>query len=150
MSPSSWGPPTWMFMHTLASKIKDSSFITIGPQLILLLNQICNNLPCPECALHAKQFWSKVKTANIQNKTDLINLLYVFHNMVNQRRKIRPFRYENLAIYEKRNLIETYNNFSRNFNTKGNMNLINESFHRNMFLSSLRSWLMTNLIHFNI
>ena len=150
MSPSSWGPSTWIFMHTLAAKIKDSSFPLIGPNLILLLIQICNNLPCPECAQHAKQFWSKVKTGNIKTKTDLINLLYVFHNSVNKIKQNRYFKYESLAIYETKNLIETYNNFSKNFNTRGNMNLINESFHRNIMLSSLRTWLMTNLIHFNI
>jgi hypothetical protein len=136
-------------MHTLAAKIKETSFPVIGPNLILILIQICNNLPCPECSQHAKQFWSKVKTANIKSKSDLINLLFVFHNMVNKRKQLRPFKYENLQYYETRNIIETYNTFARNFNTRGNMNLINESFHRNMMLSSLRTWVMSNLSHFN-
>lgn len=149
MSPSSWGPSTWMFIHTLASKIKETSFPLIGPNLILVLIQICNNLPCPECSQHAKHFWSKVKTANIKNKSDLINLLFVFHNMVNQRKQLRQFKYENLNYYESKNVIDTYNSFSKNFNTHGNMNLINESFHRNMMLSSLRNWLMSNVNHFN-
>lgn len=149
MSPSYWGPSTWIFMHTLAAKIKETSFPVIGPNLILILIQICNNLPCPECSQHAKQFWSKVKTANIKSKSDLINLLFVFHNMVNKRKQLRPFKYENLQYYETRNVVETYNTFARNFNTRGNMNLINESFHRNMMLSSLRTWIMANLSHFN-
>jgi hypothetical protein len=138
-----------MFIHTLASKIKETSFPLIGPNLILVLIQICNNLPCPECSQHAKHFWSKVKTANIKNKSDLINLLFVFHNMVNQRKQLRQFKYENLNYYESKNVIDTYNSFSKNFNTHGNMNLINESFHRNMMLSSLRNWLMSNVNHFN-
>ena len=71
MSPSYWGPSTWFFMHTLAAKIKESSFPLVGPNLIMFLIQISNNLPCPECSEHAKQFWSKVKTSNINNKTDL-------------------------------------------------------------------------------
>jgi hypothetical protein len=148
MSPSTWGPPTWMFMHTLAEKIKESSFPLIGPQLILILMQICNNLPCPECALHAKNFWSNVKTANIKSKIDLINLLFVFHNMVNKRKRHPAFKYDNLQYYKTKNIIDTYNIFAKNFNTRGNMNLINESFHRNMMLSSLRSWMMNNLTHF--
>lgn len=150
MSPSYWGPSTWIFMHTLVAKIKETSFPLIGPNVILILIQICNNLPCPECAQHAKQFWSKVKTANIKSKTDLINLLFVFHNMVNKRKQLRQFKYENLQYYETRNIVETYNTFARNFNTRGNMNLINESFHRNMMVSSLRTWIMSNLSHFNI
>ena len=150
MSPSNWGPPTWIFMHTLAEKIKETSFPVIGPHLILILMKICNNLPCPECAVHAKQFWSKVNTANIKNKTDLINLLFVFHNMVNKRKRMPAFKYASLQYYQSKNVIDTYNVFSRNFNTHGNMNLINESFHRNMMLASLRSWLMQNLQHFII
>jgi len=150
MSPSYWGPSTWIFMHTLAAKIKETSFPLIGPHLILIMIQICNNLPCPECSQHARQFWSKVKTANIKTKVDLINLLFVFHNMVNKRKQLRPFKYDNLQYYETRNVIETYNTFSQNFNTRGNMNLINESFHRNMMVASLRSWIMGNLIHFNL
>lgn len=149
MSPSYWGPSTWIFMHTLASKVKEESFAVIGPVIILILIRISNNLPCPECAQHAKEFWSKVKTANIKTKTDLENLLFVFHNMVNKRRQAKPFKYENLKYYETRNVVETYNAFARNFNTKGNMNLINESFHRNMMLASLRTWLMGNIQHFN-
>lgn len=149
MSPSSWGPSTWIFIHTLAAKIKESSFPLIGPKLIFILIQICNNLPCPECSQHAKQFWSKVKTANIKNKTDLINLLFVFHNIVNKRKHLPPFKYENISIYNTKNIIETYNSFSRNFNTRGNMNLLNESFHRNIMLSSLRTWMMSNIQHFD-
>ena len=30
MSPSQWGPPTWMFIHTLAEKVKDEEFPKIG------------------------------------------------------------------------------------------------------------------------
>ena len=149
MSPSSWGPSTWIFMHTLAAKITESSFPLIGQNIISILIQISNNLPCPECAQHAKHFWSKVKIANITNKTDLINLLFVFHNMVNKRKHIKAFKYENLKYYENKNLIETYNTFSQNFNTRGNMSLINESFRRNMMLTSLRKWIMLNIIHFD-
>lgn len=150
MSPNTWGPPTWIFMHTLAEKIKDESFSVIGPNLILAIMQICYNLPCPECTQHAKEFWTNVKTANIKNKQDLINLLFVFHNSVNKRKMLYPFKYVDLQYYKNRNVIETYNAFSRNFNTKGNMKLINESFHRSRMLSSLRTWIMSNLMHFNL
>jgi hypothetical protein len=148
MSPSYWGPSTWVFMHTLAAKIKETSFPVIGPNLILVLIQICNNLPCPECAQHAKEFWSRVKTSNIKTKDDLINLLFVFHNTVNKRKQLPLFKYENIQYYKTKNIVNTYNTFSRNFNTRGNMNLINESFRRNIMLSSLRAWMMLNLSHF--
>ena len=64
MSPSQWGIPTWIFMHTLAAKIKEEQFPVIGPQVISHLIQICMFLPCPECSDHAKQFWANVNTKN--------------------------------------------------------------------------------------
>ena len=150
MSPSDWGPPTWLFLHTLAEKVKDTSYPLISQQLIKVIIQICNHLPCPDCTTHAKQFWSNVNVVNIRTKQDLINLLFVFHNSVNKRRKVLPFKYENLIKYKHLKLIQQYNNFTKNFNTNGNMSLINESFHRNLMLISLKRWLMTNILHFDI
>ena len=39
MSPSQWGPPTWMFIHTLAEKVKEDSFAIIGNQIIVNIIQ---------------------------------------------------------------------------------------------------------------
>ena len=150
MSPSQWGPPTWIFFHTLAAKIKDDHFETIGPQVIRNIIAICGLLPCPECSVHAKQFWSKVNINKVSTKEDLINLLYVFHNTVNKRKNNRPFQYVDLQYYKTLNLIETFNNFTKNFHTRGNMNLINEAFHRSRLLGSLKNWLMSNIGQFNI
>jgi hypothetical protein len=150
MSPSDWGPPTWLFLHTLAEKVKENSFPLMSQQLIKIIVQICNNLPCPECTLHAKAFWNNINVSNIKTKQDLINLLFVFHNSVNKRKKNIPFKRENLVKYKNLKLIQQYNIFTKNFNTNGNMNLINESFHRKLMMISLRRWLMTNISHFEI
>ena len=150
MSPSTWGPPTWIFIHTLAAKVKPESFPIIGSQLINIIIRICYNLPCPECSQHAKEFWSKVKLANIKDKTDLINIIFIFHNIVNKRKNFRPFKYIDLQYYTTRKVIETHNNFAKNFNTTGNLNLINDSFHRSRMLHSLKKWLMANLIYFYV
>ena len=104
MSPSDWGPPTWIFLHTLAEKVKDTSFPLISQQLVRIMIQICNNLPCPDCTTHAKLFWINVNIANIRSKEDLINLLFVFHNSVNKRKKILPFKHENLIKYNNLNM----------------------------------------------
>ena len=145
MSPNQWGPPTWIFMHTLVEKVKEEQFPRIGHQIIVNLIQICYNLPCPDCTEHAKEFWSKVQIGNIKSKMDLINLLFVFHNSVNKRKNLPPFKYENLAYYKSLNIANTFNQFARNFNTKGNMKLLTESFHRGRQLTSLKNWIMTNI-----
>jgi hypothetical protein len=149
MSPSQWGPPTWIFMHTLAEKVKEDQFPIIGQQLIANIRQICFNLPCPDCAEHSRTFWSKVKVGNIRSKTDLINLLYVFHNCVNKRKNYGPFKYESLAFYKSQNMVNAFNRFAQNFNTKGNMKLLTDSFHRGRLLTSLRGWLMSNIKNFD-
>jgi hypothetical protein len=145
-----WGPSTWMFMHTLAAKIKEDSFPLVGHQLIISIIQICYNLPCPECCQHAKMFWKNVNTTKLTTKQDLINVLFIFHNSVNQRKRQPLFKRENLNYYESRNVIETYNTFSKNFNTRGNMNLINEEFHRKRMINVLKKWLITNIQHFDL
>lgn len=150
MSPSQWGPPTWMFLHTIAEKVKEESFPLIGRQIILNIIQICNLLPCPECSEHAKQFWSNVSINNVATKTDLKNLLFVFHNSINKRKKQPAFRHENLDYYGTKSLILSFNSFAQNFNTRGNMNFITESFHRGRLLTGLRHWLMLNINHFNV
>jgi len=149
MSPNQWGPPTWIFMHTLAEKIKEESFPIIGQQMISNIINICYNLPCPDCSEHSKIFWSKVKIDNVKTKQDLINLLFVFHNSVNKRKKQYMFKHESLQYYKSKNMVETFNNFSRIFNTKGNMKLLSESFHRTRLLSYLRSWVIGNIMHFH-
>uniref|UniRef100_A0A6C0ITB3 thiol oxidase n=1 Tax=viral metagenome TaxID=1070528 RepID=A0A6C0ITB3_9ZZZZ len=151
MSPSDWGPPTWIFIHTLAQKLREDQFSAIGIPLILQIKTICYHLPCPDCTTHAKDFWSKVQIGNIKTKQDLVNLLFMFHNMVNSRKRQPLFKKENLiSTYSRKSLIETFNNFVRNFNTKGNMNLINESFHRNIFLKNFKKWMMENMKYFTL
>ena len=149
MSPSQWGPPTWMFIHTLAEKVKEEDFPIIGGQIIANIIQICNNLPCPECSEHSKKFWSNININKVNTKQDLINILFVFHNAVNKRKKMMPFKYDDLKYYKTNNLVNVFNNFARNFNTNGNMKLITEAFHRKRLLTFLRNWLARNISHFD-
>lgn len=149
MSPNQWGPPTWMFIHTLAEKVKEDSYPIIGSQIIANIIQICANLPCPDCADHSKVFWSKVKISNIKTKQDLINILFVFHNTINKRKNLTMFKYDDLQYYKSKNIVNTFNTFSANFNTKGNMKLITESFHRARLVVFLRNWLVGNIVHFD-
>jgi len=144
-----WGPATWRFFHTAAAKIRAESFPIIGKQLLYLIVQVCHNLPCPECREHATQFMAKMNHSTIKEKQHLKNMLYTFHNIVNRRKHKPPFNYEKLdATYEKLNLIEVYNTFIKYFHTRGNMQMISESFHRNQLLAKLQQWLKINIKHF--
>jgi hypothetical protein len=68
--------------------------------------------------------------------------------MVNKKTNKPQFKHADLQIYKSKQLIPTFNNFARNFTTRGNMKLLNESFHRNMMMKRLRTWFMNHIRHF--
>lgn len=156
MSQSLWGPATWLFLHTLAATVAEDKFAqpvlgggaALGADLVRRIQEICFHLPCPECAQHARAFWAKVNTAQIRQKTDLVNVLFVFHNQVNRRKRLPPFPYARLAEYEGKNVVHMYNQFARHFNTRGNMQLLADSFHRDRMMGRLKEWMMQNVRHF--
>jgi hypothetical protein len=146
-----WGPATWIFFHTIAGKLKPNSFPIIGKQVLQLIIEISGNLPCPECAGHARAFFLKMNQRTIQTNQHLKNMLYTFHNIVNARLKKPIFNYERLdKTYEKYHLIHVYNNFVKNYHTKGNMQMLADSFQRQRILASLQQWFRRNLQHFQI
>lgn len=145
MSPSDWGPPVWNLLHTMAAKVKEDKYHTIYLPLYNYVIQICYNLPCEICSNHAKSFLHKIKPHDLKKKSDLINLLYVFHNLVNKLKEKKMYKYEELSIYNHYNLVTVFNQFSKNYNTKGNMKLLASSFHRNRILFDFKSWLLQNM-----
>jgi hypothetical protein len=150
MSPSNWGPPTWELLHTLVEKVKEDKYASIFGQLYGYIVQICHNLPCPECSLHARHFLSKVIPQKIKTKEDLKNLLFVFHNQVNRRNNKPLYNHTNLEIYKTKSVVNAFNRFSFNFSSHGNTRLLADNFHRKQLISSLRRWIMQNIQNFDL
>ena len=146
--PSIWGPPIWVFLHTLAARIKEEDYNRLIPQLLSLIQRICSLLPCPECSQHATIFLGKIQIKNIPTKKDFINTIYLFHNSVNKRNKKGLYNYTNIDVYKNYNFINVFKNFVRVYNTKGNMSMINESFRREFVVKDLKKWLKHNIISF--
>jgi len=144
-----WGPSTWVFFHTMAAKMHPESFPIIGKSLMLIIIQIASNLPCPECTMHAKSFFTKMNPHTIQTKQHLINMLHTFHNSVNQRTNKKFFHHKYLdQTYNNLHLIKIYNNFIKYFHTKGNMQMLTETFHRTRLVSNIHKWMIQNIKHF--
>jgi len=144
MSPKHWGPPTWIFFHTLAEKIQEDKFIHIGHELVGHIISICNNLPCQDCTRHAKEHLSKIDIKGIKTKNDLRNMLYVLHNEVNKLTSKNLFKYENLNNFAKNDLILAFNNFAKNFTAGVSLNSLSFSFHRSRLLPPIRKWIIKN------
>jgi hypothetical protein len=146
--PEVWGPPVWNFLHTLVEKVNENSFNNIKNSLFLIIKKICLHLPCPECSQHANYFFMKVNINKIHSKSEFKHMLYVFHNAVNKRKRKQVFNYNNMERYKYMTIPNTYNHFINVYNTKGNLNLIMESFRRSFVIKELQTWLKLNYMHF--
>jgi len=146
-----WGPPTWFLFHTLAHKIKEDSFNKIKNDFLANIISICKNLPCPKCADHASEYINKININAINSKDDLKNMLFSFHNEVNQRTGSPQFSYAELNDkYSKAVTINIIQNFFIFFQDKTfNVSTITNSMHRGRLINVLKTWFTNNLIHFD-
>lgn len=143
---NSWGPITWYVFHGLAEKIKEDLFYENKAQMIALIRAICNNIPCPECREHAKFTLQKLKIETINTKEDFQKFLWSFHNIINKKRGIEIFTFDDCKKkYEKINLDKTVRSFillwSKNLNI---VRLMSDSLHRNLFLDKFSKWYLEN------
>jgi hypothetical protein len=141
MKPEIWGPPIWLFIHSLVFKLKDEMYCHVGKQLFNMIKRITAYLPCPECSQHAVKFLSGINTDTIKTKEELIRVLYLFHNSVNVRKNKPLYNFSDLNKYESVNLQQAYNNFRKVYHNRGNINLLAESFQRDLLLKDLKIWL---------
>jgi hypothetical protein len=138
--PEVWGPAVWTLFHTLIEKVNDQAYPFIKVQLFGQIRRICGFLPCPECSADATNFLAKVNINDLKTKVDFRNTFYVFHNMVNAKKRKPLFNYSKLASYNNYGIVPVINNFISKYNTKGNMKLLAESFQRKMVLGEFKSW----------
>ena len=147
MSKSLWGPPCWSIMHILATRIKEEDFENKKESLWFIINEICNNLPCPECRHHAVSLMRQTKKGNIlKSKNNLEIFLFDFHNLVNKKKGLRLFTKEEYNLkYKKANIREVVINFINIFNESSrNNNLMMDSFHRQNFIQKFIVWINGN------
>jgi hypothetical protein len=139
--PEVWGPAIWTLFHTLADRIREDAYEFIFPSLFNIITRICKYLPCPECANDATIFLARIKHSDLRTKTQFKNTFYLFHNYVNAKKRKRLFNYSNINIYNKLKLVNVINNFINNYQTKGNMKLINESFQRQFVINDFKNFI---------
>lgn len=146
-SKMSWGEPTWFLFHTLAHKIQDYHFQEIRAELLDIIYKICVNLPCPNCATHAKQYLDGINFNTIQSKLQLQQLCYHFHNKVNENKGIPIFPFSNLeAKYSNAITINIINNFLGVFMKKSkNIRLLADDLQRQRLIVYMKSWFQNHI-----
>lgn len=144
-----WGEPTWYLFHTLAEKINDESFPTIREELLNVFYSICSNLPCPDCANHAKQYLDNVNFKSLKRKQQLIDLFYHFHNEVNARKGYKMYAYNELEKYKRANTHNIIKNFILHFSDKyRSIKLLATDLHRAKLVEYLKRWFNENISKF--
>ena len=138
--PEVWGPAVWSLFHTLIEKMNPCDYPHVIGSMFVMIIRICKILPCPDCSTDASNFLAKIKLNDYKTKDEFKNMLYLFHNWVNAKKRKPLFNYAHLQKYAGFNLVFVLNNFIAKYNTKGNMRLLAESFQRSFVVRDLVSW----------
>ena len=147
-----WGEPTWFLFHTLAQKVKEDTFPEIRGELLTIIQSICNNLPCPDCANHATQYMNSINTNLIKTKKDLINMLFQFHNIVNAKKGFPQFSYSDLeSKYSTAITVPIIKHFMQHFDQQSYSGRIGiNNFHKSRLVSHLKVFFTTKLSYFDM
>ena len=138
--PEVWGPAVWTLFHTLIEKMNPDAYPHVINSMFGMIVRICKFLPCPDCSNDASNFLAKIKLNNYKTKNEFKNMLYLFHNWVNAKKRKQLYNHSHLVKYANLNLIYVINNFISKYNTKGNMKLLTESFQRTFVVKDFLNW----------
>ena len=145
-----WGEPTWIFLHTIAQKIKAERFPAMRDQLLQKINIICRNLPCPDCSAHAAKYLDAINFKTIVSKEDLKTFLWTFHNEVNKRKGIPLADRSVLDKYSTANTKNVINYFLIMYSDKSpSIKMIANDFYRQRLIKELQNWLVENFASFD-
>jgi len=146
-----WGPSIWYLFHTLAEKIKPESFPYIHKELLNNIYSISTHLPCPVCSEHAKEYLNGINFNTITNKEELKNMLFTFHNLVNQRKGYPQFTIQELnEKYSNANTVNIIQNFMIHFKDKHRSpKLMADDLQRSRIAIVLQDWFRKNIGAFN-
>jgi hypothetical protein len=138
-----WGSSVWNLFHTIAHKIKEDKFLFHKSNIIYIIENICNTLPCPDCSKDASAMLKKVDFAQINNKADFKLLMFNFHNAINSKLKKPLFDFNELDDkYSKANIDAIYNNLNIIYTSNSNVpQLMSSSFHRHHLFPKIKDTL---------
>lgn len=141
----SWGKPIWIFLHSLASNIKNDYFVINRKEILRIVYSVCTNLPCHICSEHAKHYLDSINFNNIQTCDKLITELYLFHNVVNKRKNYILFQQNDLVKYNSVNMKNIINDFIKAYNVNNKLNIYSLS--RQQSFQFIKKWLHQNYQH---
>lgn len=107
--------PLWYLFHSIAAKI-NPIFHKENPTVLWdFIKKTCSVLPCPYCRYHAINYVNKISICQVNTKEKIINVLFVFHNSVNQRNNEKKFQEKELEKYNNANINQIFKLFKQRF-----------------------------------
>jgi len=83
MEPNIWGPPAWVFLHSITFQYPENPTDLDKQKYYTFFNSLKNVLPCPKCKEHyASNFLTT--QINLESRTSLIEWLIDLHNEINR------------------------------------------------------------------
>jgi hypothetical protein len=145
-----WGEPTWFLLHTIAEKISEQEFQARRTDILNIIYTICTNLPCHICSDHAKEYLTtkvNFRSGGVRTRTDLKQVLFQFHNTVNQRKNYPIFTQDQLnEKYARANVKNIVYNFFANFQDKSkNPKKLSNELYRSRIVLQLKEWFKENI-----
>ena len=139
-----WGNNVWYLFHSIAHKIKEDKFEFHKKNLIYILENVCNTLPCPDCSRDSSDMLRKINFNAINNKAEFKLLIFNFHNAINTKLKKPLFDFNDLDNkYDKANIDIIYNNFNIVYTSNSNIpQLMSSSFHRHHLFPRIKEALL--------
>ena len=100
MEPNVWGPPGWIFLHTVTFQYPENPTDLDKQKYYTFFNSLKNVLPCPNCREHYRENFENIPI-RLESREDLIEWLIDIHNEVNKKNNKRIYTYK--EVYDKYN-----------------------------------------------
>ena len=145
-----WGKYTWYLFHTLVEKIKEENFVEEKNNLITQIKNISANLPCPDCSAHASKLLNSYKNYHlIESKENLINFIFEFQSIVNQKLEKEEFKKDDLKQYKETDLRKIVVLWNSSFKTVGvNTRMLTDTMRRNRIKTQFMQYIQNNIKKF--
>tara|TARA_A100001015_G_C14841996_1_gene652859 strand:+ start:475 stop:903 length:429 start_codon:yes stop_codon:yes gene_type:complete len=103
MNADVWGPPAWIFLHSITLVYPHNPNIHDKQHYYDFFDNLKNVLPCEICKHHYKNHLQKYPLMDsLNSKVDLIKWLIKVHNEINKTKGKREWTYDEvIAHYDK-------------------------------------------------
>ena len=96
MEPNVWGPPGWIFLHTVTFQYPENPTDLDKQKYYTFFNSLKNVLPCPNCREHYRENFENIPI-RLESREDLIEWLIDIHNNVNQSNNKPKLQYQDVV-----------------------------------------------------